>query len=332
MLKTPAPVNDGSSYRALAFPTESFNDADRALVTNPADSPGSPFGWHDTNGAAGPEFTTTQGNNAHAYMDQDDNNAPDFNSSPDGGASLTFDFPIDTNEHAQNYRSAATANLFYANNMIHDLLHRYGFDEASGNFQANNYGKGGTGTDYVRAEAADGNGTNNAMFGTPTQDGGTPRMQMYLWPGNQFGSQNRSPSTASARSTRDGRASRPRPPWPGCRAARWSTAAPAARRTQYPTPLPTGNWIAVADGGTAAAQCPYLQRAQVAADARRQGARDRPQRDGRRAGADRRDDRRGGHDPGGRGHAGRRHRDQGRDRRRPEDRQPGQAPEPSGHP
>ena len=40
MLKTPAPVNDGSSYRALAFPTESFNDADRALVTNPADSPG----------------------------------------------------------------------------------------------------------------------------------------------------------------------------------------------------------------------------------------------------------------------------------------------------
>ena len=90
---------------------------------------------------------------------------------------------------------------------------------------------------------------------------------------------------------------------------------------QYPTPLPTGNWIAVADGGTAAAQCPYLQRAQVAADARRQGARDRPQRDGRRAGADRRDDRRGGHDPGGRGHAGRRQRDQGRDRRRPEDRQ-----------
>ena len=77
-------------------------------MTNPADSPGSPFGWHDTNGAAGPEFTTTQGNNAHAYMDQDDNNTPDFNSSPDGGASLTFDFPIDTNEHAQNYRAAAT--------------------------------------------------------------------------------------------------------------------------------------------------------------------------------------------------------------------------------
>ena len=32
----------------------------------------------------------------------------------------------------------------------------------------------------------------------------------------------------------------------------------------YPTPLPATNWIAVVDGGTAAAQCPYLTRAQVA--------------------------------------------------------------------
>ena len=71
-LVTPNPVNDGSSYRVFAFPTESLNDADRTLVNNPADSNASPFGWHDTDGVAGPEFTTTQGNNVHAYMDQDD--------------------------------------------------------------------------------------------------------------------------------------------------------------------------------------------------------------------------------------------------------------------
>jgi hypothetical protein len=59
-LVTPHPVNDGSSYRALGFPTESFNDADRSLITNPADSNTSPFGWHDTDGVAGPEFTTTR--------------------------------------------------------------------------------------------------------------------------------------------------------------------------------------------------------------------------------------------------------------------------------
>ena len=76
--RRPTPVNDGSSYNAIAFPTESFNDADRTIVTNPADCPGSPFGWHDTDGAAGAEFTTTRGNNVHAYMDQDDNNQPDL--------------------------------------------------------------------------------------------------------------------------------------------------------------------------------------------------------------------------------------------------------------
>ena len=31
----------------------------------------SPFGWHDTNGVAGAEFTTTQGNNVQAYTDVD---------------------------------------------------------------------------------------------------------------------------------------------------------------------------------------------------------------------------------------------------------------------
>ena len=187
---TPNPVNDGSSYRVLEFPTESPNDGDRSLVTNPADANASPFGWHDTNGAAGPEFTTTQGNNAHAYLDQDSSNSPDFGGSPDGGAGLDFDFPIDFTQHAQNYREAVVTNLFYGNNTFHDIMHGFGFDEPSGNFQANNYGRGGGGGDYVRAEAADGAGTNNANFSTPAQDGGTPRMQMFLWPGNQFGAQN----------------------------------------------------------------------------------------------------------------------------------------------
>ena len=87
------------------------------------------------------------------------------------------------------------ANLFYTCNAFHDILYRYGFDEASGNFQANNYGRGGLGGDYVRCEAQDGSGTNNANFSTPTEPTpgtGVPRMQMYLWPGSTttFGLQN----------------------------------------------------------------------------------------------------------------------------------------------
>ena len=159
-------------------------------IDNPADGDASPFGWHDTDGAVGPEFTITRGNNAHAYLDQDAGNQPDFGQDVDGGAGLDFDFPADLAQHSQAYRPAVTTNLFYGCNVIHDITWRYGFDEASGNFQMNNYGRGGTGGDFVRCEAADGNGTNNANFNTPAADGQAPRMQMFLWPGNQFGPQN----------------------------------------------------------------------------------------------------------------------------------------------
>ena len=190
------PVEDGSSYRVYEIPKESPNDGPRTLVTNPAETTASPFGWHDTNGAPGPEFTTTRGNNVHAYLDQDANNVPDPGQDTDGGPSLAFDFEADLTEHAQDYRDAVTANLFYMNNVIHDVLYGYGFDEVSGNFQQNKYGatlaNGNPvpGGDYVRAEAADGGGTNNANFSTPANYGGTPRMQMYLWPGAQFGMPN----------------------------------------------------------------------------------------------------------------------------------------------
>ncbi|WP_202865319.1 M36 family metallopeptidase [Ornithinimicrobium sufpigmenti] len=187
---TPTPVQDGSSYRVFAFPKESPNDGDRSVVTNPADAVGSPFGWHDTDGVPGPEHTTTRGNNVHAYTDRDNNGVPDPGSDPDGGDGLSFDFPLDLGEHAINYADSAVTNLFYANNVIHDVLYRYGFDEAAGNFQVTNYTGEGVGGDDVRAEAMDGGGVNNANFSTPAQDGGRPRMQMYLWPGAQFGMPN----------------------------------------------------------------------------------------------------------------------------------------------
>ena len=186
---SPNPVFDGSSYRVFRLPDESPNDAPRQLVESPADGLASPFGWHDTNGVAGAEFTITRGNNAHAYLDQDDNEQADFDGSPEGGPGLDFDFPVDFTQHAQAYREAVTTNLFYGCNMIHDVLYRYGFNEAADNFQTINYGGVGSNGDYVRCEAADGSGTNNANFSTPAS-GGTPRMQMFLWPGNQFGRQN----------------------------------------------------------------------------------------------------------------------------------------------
>ena len=170
-----APSAMVGNYNVYPMPVESPNYGTRALVANPDNAIASPFGWHDTNGSAGPEYTITRGNNTHAYEDGDN-----AGYSPNGGAGLTFNFPInETYSNADQSEDAVITNLFYWNNIIHDVVYQYGFDEASGNFQENNYGNGGAGGDYVNAEAQDGSGTCNANFGTPG-DGGNPTMQMYV--------------------------------------------------------------------------------------------------------------------------------------------------------
>ena len=138
----------------------------------------SPAGW-----LAGAQTTINlTGNNAHAYLDADANNAPDA-----GGAAVTSgNFLTAANLTAApsttSNREVAVQNLFYLNNVAHDVLHRHGFNEANANFQTNNFGLGGAGGDPVQAEAQDGSGTDNANFSTPA-DGSAPRMQMYLWSG-----------------------------------------------------------------------------------------------------------------------------------------------------
>ena len=167
-----------AGYNVYAVPVESPNHGGRTLVSDPSDATASPYGWHDDNGVAGAEHTITRGNNVYAY--EDNNNNPISDYSPDGGASLTFNFPIDLTQAPIENEDANITNLFYWNNIIHDVAYHLGFDETSGNFQENNYSKGGLGSDYVEAEAQDGGGTNNANFSTPP-DGSNPRMQMYLW-------------------------------------------------------------------------------------------------------------------------------------------------------
>ena len=178
--QTDEAVLNPDEYNVFAIPKESPYDGARTVEVDPADAIASQFGWHDTDGAAGAEFTTTQGNNAHAYSDTDADNVPDPGSSPDGGAGLVFSHTLDLNMQPSTYVSAAVTNLFYWNNVMHDVMHLYGFDEAAGNFQEMNYSGMGLGNDYVNAEAQDGSGTNNANFGTPP-DGLNPRMQMFIW-------------------------------------------------------------------------------------------------------------------------------------------------------
>lgn len=174
----PPPPPGADQYMVYALPTISPNDGNRSLVINPSDPTYSPFGWHDTNGITGDEYTITRGNNVYASDDINDDDVAGY--SPDGTSSLNFNFMYDSLQGVEGNLDAVITNLFYANNMMHDIWAYYGFDEVSGNFQATNYTGLGQGDDYVNADAQDGSGSNNANFATPP-DGSNPRMQMYLW-------------------------------------------------------------------------------------------------------------------------------------------------------
>jgi len=76
------------------------------------------------------------------------------------------------------YIDAAVTNLFYWNNIMHDVFYQYGFNEVAGNFQEDNLGQGGKASDAVIANAQDGSGTDNANFETPP-DGQHGTMRMY---------------------------------------------------------------------------------------------------------------------------------------------------------
>lgn len=186
-------LNPGTTnYRVIRWNYESPNHAPRTLETNPEfTSNASPNGWHNIHSTIGggslvTQFGTTRGNNVSAKDDVDANNSGGSYASGGTYPNLTFDFPYPGNGVvASTYLPAATTNLFYMNNIMHDLWYQYGFDELNKNFQATNYNRPGQGNDAVNADAQDGSqasppNLNNANFSTP-QDGTAPRMQMYLW-------------------------------------------------------------------------------------------------------------------------------------------------------
>jgi len=160
--------------------TEAPDKGARQLVSFVGDTViNTSFGWMGT-------ATVTTGNNVEAYLDTNADNAPDNNNGSGlsvghaSSATQDFTFPFSTAVDPRTQQAAVVTNLFYYNNVMHDFSYNLGFTETSGNFQTNNYGRGGIGNDSVRAEAQDGSGTNNANFATPP-DGQRPRMQQYLF-------------------------------------------------------------------------------------------------------------------------------------------------------
>lgn len=189
----PPGVTTSASYKVIPFPVESLAAGNIAIETDPwlkagAGNAAITNGWHfdGTN-----NYAYTRGNNVYAYDDSSASNQPGRpDTSSTSGTVLTFtntpDFSLQPT--APVNRRFAVDNLFYWNNIMHDVFYQYGFTEKAGNFQQDNMGRGTVasgptgfpGNDAVRAEAQDGGGLNNANFST-LPDGQPPRMQMYLF-------------------------------------------------------------------------------------------------------------------------------------------------------
>ncbi|MFN6963857.1 MAG: M36 family metallopeptidase [Pyrinomonadaceae bacterium] len=177
----------------------------RTLVTRVGNEP--PYGFNNL-GWISDGGTETDGNNVEAGLDRDVTNGVDTFNGRAVSPSRTFDFafspgnpntnsgdsPVPAAEavtpcasiaqpHGMNdAQRAAVTQLFYISNWFHDETYRLGFTEAAGNFQNDNFGRGGLAGDRISAEAQDCSGTNNANFATPL-DGQRGRMQMYIWNG-----------------------------------------------------------------------------------------------------------------------------------------------------
>ncbi len=187
---SPTGLPDGAAPAFIAPILKSFD----GFNTNPF---GNPDSWLPSGAKQ------TLGNNVDAYTD--DGPGPTLangqlppNAPPDGfsngdlrattTAANVFDrvYDVSASPLASTSQSmAATTQLFYNTNWLHDWFYDSGFDEAAGNAQQNNFGRGGLGGDVLHAESQDGavaGSRSNANMSTPA-DGTSPRMQMYLWTG-----------------------------------------------------------------------------------------------------------------------------------------------------
>jgi fungalysin metallopeptidase (M36)/fungalysin/thermolysin propeptide/ASPM-SPD-2-Hydin domain-containing protein len=111
---------------------------------------------------AGAARTVTTSNNVQSQEDRNGDNTDGTQATSSGD---DFTQPLDLTQDPSTYTAAAIVNLFYWTNHLHDIWYRYGFTEAAGNQQTNNFGLGGIGNDALIADAQD-NRDGNAVCTT----------------------------------------------------------------------------------------------------------------------------------------------------------------------
>jgi subtilisin-like proprotein convertase family protein len=136
----------------------------------------------------------TIGNNAEAGIDRDGTDGIDpngyaygtpnrnfvFNYNPAPGNPPPGDNPIPPDPQPyppSPFQQGSITNAFYVANRFHDEMYRLGFTEAAGNFQNDNFGRGGTGGDSVSVQVQNVLANGVASFVTPT-DGQRPKLEL----------------------------------------------------------------------------------------------------------------------------------------------------------
>ncbi|GLI72429.1 hypothetical protein PoHVEF18_000605 [Penicillium ochrochloron] len=153
------------SYQVVPITKQDPRDGFEFVVD--PETASSPNGWVYS--------TNTSGNNALAFKGAQTNVAVE--TSPD-----TFAYNHDETESPATPQNVGVAitNAFYVVNSLHDILYIYGFNEATFNFQDDNFGRGGQGNDRVTISVQDDRDTNNAEFYTPP-DGQNGEMRLFLY-------------------------------------------------------------------------------------------------------------------------------------------------------
>jgi extracellular elastinolytic metalloproteinase len=123
--------------------------------------PGFPEDWVDVDRTVGNNTNAHQGNTGPSVQGQVQNGVATFNPANDTGV------------------DQQVLNIFYYNCYMHDYFYLLLFRERDGNFQQNNLGRGGLGSDRVDARAHPGPVFGTANMGTPVE-GQSPVMNMGL--------------------------------------------------------------------------------------------------------------------------------------------------------
>ena len=154
-------VHGSEERRMTAFPRAEEDYGVHSRDPLPDTPPPFPSDWIEADGAVG--------NSVRAHLAVA---GPTIQGTVQDGL-LTFD-PADPTGDEQK-----VLNIFYFNCYMHDYFYLLGFREADGNFQRDNFGRGGGGSDPVDARAHPGavNGTANMLT---LSDGKAPIMNMGL--------------------------------------------------------------------------------------------------------------------------------------------------------